>query len=375
MIFDGAPMPCKKVTEDERQQNRIESLLKAEELDRMGKAREAERLYSRAVDVTPYLAKEIIEELQNYQIECIVAPYEADAQLAYLSKIGYISGVISEDSDLIVFESCKILYKLEPSGNVKEFCPRDLQLHPNYNLKNWSHDRFLQMCILSGCDYLKSVKSIGIKTAYKYVSQNNSLNQIIAKLKREIGNVPEDYEEQFTKALYSFKYHQVFCPVKGQMINLNPLPEKLDLDDLSFLGETYSQDIIIGIARGRLHPFTKESFSDPAKRKVEDFFNVTTKKQIKSVQVSEEVKSLVQKIRVDKKLNKSKYFENEEDEEIFENENKTVVAIDQGVKAKFKSHFQSYEPNTLTQYEDPISYIDTLNFKRIDLVSLFTDQP
>jgi len=321
------------------------------------------------------LAKEIIEELQSYNIECIVAPYEADAQLAYLSKIGYISGVISEDSDLIVFESVKILYKLEPSGNVKEFCPKDLQFHPNYNLKNWSQERFLQMCVLSGCDYLKSVKSIGIKTAYKYVSQNSSLSQIIAKLKREIGNVPEDYEEQFAKAIYSFKYHLVFCPIKGKMINLNPLPEKLELDDLSFLGENYTQEVTIGIARGRLHPFTKESFSDPAKRKIEDFFGVTGKKQLKMVQVSEEVKSLVQRIRVDKRVQKSKYFEgDEENDEVQDTEPNKAYTLDQGVKAKFQSHFQSYEPEDLTQHKDPLSYIETIKFKPIDLVALFTKQ-
>ena len=55
-----------------------------------------------------------------------MAPYEADAQLAYLCKIGYVSGVISEDSDLIVFESTKILYKLENNGAVKELLLTDL---------------------------------------------------------------------------------------------------------------------------------------------------------------------------------------------------------------------------------------------------------
>ena len=375
MVFDGAPMPCKKNTEDERQQNRIECLVKAEELDRLGKTKEAEKLYSRAVDVTPFMAKEIIEALQAYSVECIVAPYEADAQLAYLSKIGYISGVISEDSDLIVFESCKILYKLEPGGNVKEFSQNDLQDHPNYNLKNWSHDRFIQMCVLSGCDYLKSVKSIGIKTAYKYVSQNTSLNQIISKLKREIGNVPNDYEEQFEKAVYSFKYHQVFCPVKGKMVNLNPLPEDCGLKDLSFLGDSYSQDHVIGIARGRLHPFTKEPFEDPTKRKLEEIYQ-PIKKQIKKVQVCEEVKSLVQRIRVEKTTNKSKFF-NESEDEIIEDEPSSLIISD-SVKVHFKPPFTQAFPSISSissipqiSSSSPLSSIQTLHFKKIDLVSIF----
>ena len=36
-------------------------------------------------------------------VDCIVAPYEADAQLAYLNKCGIAQLVITEDSDLILF--------------------------------------------------------------------------------------------------------------------------------------------------------------------------------------------------------------------------------------------------------------------------------
>lgn len=39
-------------------------------------------------------------------IDCIVAPYEADAQLAYLNKAGIVQAVITEDSDLLAF-GCK----------------------------------------------------------------------------------------------------------------------------------------------------------------------------------------------------------------------------------------------------------------------------
>ena len=36
-------------------------------------------------------------------VDCIVAPYEADAQLAYLNRIGVAQLVITEDSDLVLF--------------------------------------------------------------------------------------------------------------------------------------------------------------------------------------------------------------------------------------------------------------------------------
>lgn len=39
-------------------------------------------------------------------VDYVVAPYEADAQLCFLEREGYVDGIITEDSDLLVF-GCK----------------------------------------------------------------------------------------------------------------------------------------------------------------------------------------------------------------------------------------------------------------------------
>ena len=44
-----------------------------------------------------------VQELEKSGIDFIVAPYEADSQLAYLEKIGLVSAILTEDSDLLVF--------------------------------------------------------------------------------------------------------------------------------------------------------------------------------------------------------------------------------------------------------------------------------
>lgn len=43
-------------------------------------------------------------------VDCLVAPYEADAQLAYLNKAGIVQAIITEDSDLLAFGCKKVLY-------------------------------------------------------------------------------------------------------------------------------------------------------------------------------------------------------------------------------------------------------------------------
>lgn len=120
MVFDGAPMPSKSDTNQGRRNNRKQALEKAQELMRAGNLKEADKEFAKSLSITPLMAYELIEELKKYQIECIVAPYEADAQLAYLSKIGYIAAVITEDSDLLVFGCQKVLYKFEPNGILQE---------------------------------------------------------------------------------------------------------------------------------------------------------------------------------------------------------------------------------------------------------------
>ena len=48
--------------------------------------------------------------------ECIVAPYEAYAQMAYLARHNIVDAVLTEDSDLIVFGCKHIIYKAQGSG-------------------------------------------------------------------------------------------------------------------------------------------------------------------------------------------------------------------------------------------------------------------
>lgn len=52
------------------------------------------------------MALELMHECRKLDVDCIVAPYEADAQLAFLNVSGIADYVITEDSDLTLF-GCK----------------------------------------------------------------------------------------------------------------------------------------------------------------------------------------------------------------------------------------------------------------------------
>lgn len=116
LVFDGDYLPSKAHTEKDRAARRKESRRVGLEMLRMGRPSQAQLELQKAVDVTPLMAREIIEELTKLDVEYVVAPYEADSQLAYLEKQGLIHGVLSEDSDLLVFGVTCLLTKLDQYG-------------------------------------------------------------------------------------------------------------------------------------------------------------------------------------------------------------------------------------------------------------------
>lgn len=128
MVFDGDKLPSKEGTENLREERRNEKRLEATLLLQQGNTAGANRRFSESFDVTPQLAFEIMEYLKKngLQIDCIVAPYEADAQLGYLSKINYIDAVIAEDSDMLVFGAKELFMKQDQNGNFEKIRLEDL---------------------------------------------------------------------------------------------------------------------------------------------------------------------------------------------------------------------------------------------------------
>ena len=55
----------------------------------------------------------ILQALRAEDVEYIVAPYEADAQLCMLEREGMVDGIITEDSDLLVFGCKQVSFPLQ----------------------------------------------------------------------------------------------------------------------------------------------------------------------------------------------------------------------------------------------------------------------
>ncbi|XP_011155611.2 exonuclease 1 isoform X2 [Solenopsis invicta] len=264
LVFDGRRLPAKEHTEKKRRESREMNRRKAMELIQMGKIAEGTNLLRRAVDITHKIALELIKECQRENIDCIIAPYEADAQLAYLNISGIADVVITEDSDLTLFGCKKIFFKMDINGN-GVLIERDLlHLAMDVRPEQFDMDKFRHIGILSGCDYLPSLPGIGLGKARKFITRNTDHN--IHRALVRVGSVlnmkglvvPPEYRDSFILADITFKHQLVFCPLQRKQIRLNPPPADVTEDQLQYAGEELDADLALQLALGNCDPATLE---------------------------------------------------------------------------------------------------------------------
>uniref|UniRef100_A0A8D8TN02 Exonuclease 1 n=1 Tax=Cacopsylla melanoneura TaxID=428564 RepID=A0A8D8TN02_9HEMI len=265
MVFDGRHLPAKEATEEDRRKKRNSHKAKAAELLILDRGNEAHSHLRQSVDVTHKMASNLIKACRSAGVDSIVAPFEADAQLAYLNMAGYVDYVITEDSDLLVFGAKKTVYKLDLAGTCciidRERIPAALRVPE----KKYSDAKFRYMCILSGSDYWTGLKGIGLKKAKDFVwsvqdpDYENDLRNTV--MFRRAAAADPEFINTFNCTNLMFLYQPVYDPQKREVVTLNHLePDKVDpiLSQLSLKELKLPDEQAYQLALGNLDPFTLE---------------------------------------------------------------------------------------------------------------------
>ncbi|KAI5841288.1 PIN domain-like protein [Tricharina praecox] len=261
LVFDGDYLPSKSGTEVEREKKRAQSKATGLELLKLGRSSQAYLELQKSIDVTPMMARHIIDACASLGVKCLVAPYEADSQLYYLEKMGIIDAVISEDSDLLVFGVKTLLTKLDQFGEFVEVNREHFTACKEISLAGWTQTEFRHMCILSGCDYLENIPTMGLKTAYSYMRRYRDVEKLLRAVQLEgKKKVPSGYLEAFKRADMTFLHQRVFCPIQEQIVMANDPSPQVTIDDeiLCYIGPEIEADIARLVACGQLDPMTKE---------------------------------------------------------------------------------------------------------------------
>jgi len=257
LVFDGRNLPSKAETERKRRKNRKENREKAIQLLSQGKNGEAREFFQRCVDITPQMAREVIQACRARNVDCIVAPYEADAQLAYLNRSGLADLVITEDSDLTLFGCTKIIFKINDAGDGVLYEKERLGDVFANQAMHFDFDKFRNMCIMSGCDYLSNLPGIGLGKSKQFWSKitNPNIRAVLPKiphyLKLATVIVTSDYIEKFVQARNTFLYQLVFDPISKKE---RPLEDYVDVekDELDYCGQYSDETTAYQLALGNL---------------------------------------------------------------------------------------------------------------------------
>ncbi|WVQ71361.1 hypothetical protein IAR50_000889 [Cryptococcus sp. DSM 104548] len=263
IVLDGGPLPAKRGTEVSRARSRADNLDKAKELEAQGRYKEARDAYTKCVDITPGMAYQLIKALRVENVDYVVAPYEADAQLCFLEREGYVDGIITEDSDLLVFGCRQVVFKLDSNGDCVWIQRDRLATCREFPMHGWTDVQFRRMAMLSGCDYLGSIPGIGLKKAHRLMRRFTSVEKIIQHLRLEGSLVPQNYPADFALAELAFLHQRVFHPELRKLVPLNPLPESgLGEEGERWVGEDIDEEKARGMATGDVNPETGEAIID-----------------------------------------------------------------------------------------------------------------
>jgi flap endonuclease-1 len=190
-VFDGKSPKIKSNTLNQRRQLRKEAqtMLNNTDLTREDKIKYFKRTYS--ITKSDVTEAQILLDLMG--IPYIIAPSEADIVLAYLAMNGYVDGVCSDDSDILAFGAPYLFKDMSRFMNKnKEITV--ISLKRVLSGLKIDMSKFIDMCILLGCDYCDPIPKIGSARAYELVRRYSSLNEILEKLQNRNPNINIDIE-------------------------------------------------------------------------------------------------------------------------------------------------------------------------------------
>lgn len=208
-IFDGIPPDEKRETLKKRQlvKKKITDkifLLKelAEKTIEEEKKKLIEIEISKLSTQIVYVTKTHIDDckklLDVLGISYFNAPDEAEKYCVFLYKNKLVDYIVSDDTDVFTFGGYNVI-KTTMKNNLTEF---DLKIF--LDKINYTHEKFIDFCILSGCDYLSYVPNLAINTVYNLFKKFDKIEDIISLKKY---NFPDEYNiEKIRKLFNEFNY-------------------------------------------------------------------------------------------------------------------------------------------------------------------------
>ncbi len=179
-IFDGKPPIEKSQTIQERNK-------KAQECKEKMELCTDEKEKNNLEKGTIRIKKEYIDDLKKLfnlmGVSYIHADGEAEAYASELCRIGYVDAVVTEDMDTLAY-GCPMLITGCKDKSIKR-----PEIITTFNFDKiledfkMTHEEFIDMCILCGCDYCPTIPKVGTVRALKNIQEYKTIESYLEKSK------------------------------------------------------------------------------------------------------------------------------------------------------------------------------------------------
>eukprot|EP01083_Nonionella_stella_P064532 168275_1 len=276
-IFDGKPPDFKAAELAKRKARRKEAESELKEAEEAGDTMRMIQMQKRTVKVNKQHVTDVQELLTLMGVPWYAAPGEAEAQASRMCAQGVVFGTGTEDMDALTFGTTRLLRHLTESEARKKPV---LEFNLDSVLKGMdvSMDQFIDICILCGCDYCPSIRGIGPKRAYEFITKWGNIEGLLENIKEQKKYVVPD-NWQYKKARELFKHPDV-TDVKDLPAFKWDGPKEKELKEYLVNKMNFSLDRV-DRAIGRL----KKCKGKSSQKRLDSFFKVlpSTKKKKKKV--------------------------------------------------------------------------------------------
>ena len=222
-IFDGKPPEEKGLIIKERQKKAKDA---KENMDKAITDEDKNKFQKKSIRLTKEHIDDIKKLLNLMGVSYLHIDGEGEAIASELCRIGYVDYVITEDMDTMAFGCPKLIRNCLDKSIKRKDVISIIDLVKIRNDLNLTQDKFIELCILCGCDYCSNIPRIGQVKALSIINNFETVENFIKSKHTYI--IPENYIDRFNAAKYLFtmyvdKLDPEILPFHNSTIDRNSL--------------------------------------------------------------------------------------------------------------------------------------------------------
>ena len=193
-VLDGKPPQLKSTLIKKRKEIREKNQEKYQKAMEEGDQEQARRYAHSMVKINEDIINDVKKILELMGIQCIQAPAEGEATVAYMNELDLVNYAVSQDYDSLLFGAKRLCRNLTVSGkrriprtnrfiNVE---PEIIELKDFLRVNEINREQLVDIAILIGTDYNPNgFTRIGPKTAIKNIKKYKRIEEI-PKIEKEL---------------------------------------------------------------------------------------------------------------------------------------------------------------------------------------------